>query len=198
MEVSRIISDSAHYSLQFSTDIGKLLVLAVVAIIPLVNFLALGYLARVMRATPESGHLPPLDRWGELFLDGLVLVVISLCYLAAGIIVTTALLYIFSFPLALLGWAVIFLGFILLPMALVHSVKTGNPSKGFAVREIVAKVSKFGWLDYIIWVVAMFVLPSVLMFVLILVPIIGWFIALLVSPAIGVFMARAAALVYSA
>jgi hypothetical protein len=198
MDVAGIISESAYYSMQMVSEIGKLIVLAVGAVIPVVNMIFLGYLARVVRSTPQSNHLPPLDRWGQMFVDGLNVFILYLCYLAAGVVVTTVLAVVAGVvPLLLMGLMVVFAGYLLLPMALVHSIKTGNPSKGFAVGELVKRIVAVGWPSYLVWVTVTFFGPVMLYAGLLMVPGLGWLIAVFLVPIVGTFTARAAALVYS-
>jgi hypothetical protein len=196
MEVVGILSNSVHYSSRLVNQFDKLFVLAVFAIIPVVNLLVLGYLARVIRDAPISSNPPPLESWGRMLVDGLTILVVSLVYLAAGIAVTIGLFYVGSAQMALLGTLVVFVGYILLPMAIVHSVRTGNPSKAFAIGEIMGRISERGTVDYFVLVAVIFILPMLVMTGLILIPFLGWFLGFLVSPAIGVFMARASALAY--
>lgn len=197
MEVTRVISESARYSLQLSHEAEKLLILTIVAILPVINLSILGYVARVIRLSPQSPALPPLARWGQMFLEGTYLFILSLSYLAAGIVVTALLIYAGYLPLLLLGWVATLLGLLILPLALVHSVKEADPMKAFALRTLLSMVSRVGWRDYLAWFLGALVLPSALFFVLALIPIIGWGLALLIFPAIAVFLGRSAAHVYA-
>ncbi len=196
MEVARIISNSAHYTLQLSAELDKLLLLWVLVIIPIVNLIVLGYVARVMRSTPESDFLPPLDRWGEMLIEGAYIFLISVCYLAAGVAITIGLFYIGSLPVSTIGWGVTFLGLTILPLALVHAAKRNDPSQGFAVRYLISKVSAIGWIDYLFWLIATLVL-TILILAFVLIPIIGPLLALLLIPAALTFLGRSSALVYS-
>jgi len=196
MEVAAILSDSVRYSARLFEQLDKLFVLAVFSLIPLVNLLVLGYLVRVIRESPVSSLLPPLDSWGRMFVDGINLLVISLCYTAAGIALSIALFYMGSTGLALLGTLIILLGFLLLPIAIVHYVRTGEPVRAFSLGEIWNIVSRRGSVDYFLFVIVIFVVPLPIFAVLILIPYLGWFLALLAVPVVGTFIARASALAY--
>jgi hypothetical protein len=196
MEVSSILSNSVHYASQLVEHFDKLFVLAVFAVIPVANLLVLGYFARVIRTSPLGSSLPPLDSWGRMFVDGITLLVLSLCYLAAGVVSTLILFYLGSSQMALLGTLVVFLGYFLLPIALVHAIKTGDPLKAFALREIYGKIQRVGVVDYFIFVLVIFVLPLLILAPLLMVPFLGWFIGFLAVPIIGTFIARASALAY--
>jgi hypothetical protein len=196
MEVASVLSNSARYSSRFTENFDKLLILAVFTIIPVVNLLVLGYLVRVIRESPMSSSLPPLNNWARMLVDGITLLVISLCYLAAGAVITLVLFYLGSPQLALFGMIVVFMGYFLLPIALVHAVRTGNPSSAFDIGKITTRVRTIGAIDYFLLVLAIFLFPLIIMGVLALIPFLGWFIAFLIAPVMGTFIARASALGY--
>ncbi len=197
MRIAETISYSAHYSTQFMEELGKLLILAALAVVPVANIIVLGYLARVMASQPENTDLPGIEGWLEMFLQGLNLMIISLCYLSAGIVITVVLFYLGSLALSLIGWIIFLLGLIVLPIAWMHSVRRGEVSGGFDFRAIFEKISSIGWIDYLLWLIVVLILSGGLFALLVLIPIIGWFITLLISPAVGVFVSRSIALVYS-
>jgi hypothetical protein len=196
MNALGVISEAVNYSAQLLIHLDKLVILAFLSVVPVANILVLGYLARVIQATPISGGLPLLDRWGAMFVDGIRVLLISLVYLLAGILVIILTFYAGSGALVLVGLLVLFGGFLLLPLALVHGVRTGNPGSALALGTMITKVMAIGPFDYLILVVAMFVLPAAFLAVALYVPLLGPLVALLASPAMGIFVARAAALAY--
>jgi hypothetical protein len=196
VEVATVLSNSTRYASQFFDQFDKLFVLAVFTIIPVVNLLVLGYFARVLRESPLSSSLPPLNSWARMLVDGITLLVISLCYLAAGAVISLMLFYLGSPQLALAGMVVVFLGFFLLPMALVHAVRTGDPSRAFAIGEIATRIRTIGAIDYFLLVLVIFIFPLLIMGILALIPYLGWFMGFLLAPVMGTFIARASALAY--
>jgi hypothetical protein len=196
MNVLGVISNAATYSARILVELDKLIVLALLAIIPVLDIVLLGYLARVIRSTPLSSHPPPITGWGEMFVDGLKILVISLCYLLGGAVVSIALYLVGSAPLALAGLPIVFLGYLLLPMAVVHSIATEDISKGLAIGEVVRKVGTIGWFDYLVLVGAVFLLPLALMISFLIVPVVGLILAVLAFAPMGVFIARASAVAY--
>lgn len=196
MNALGVISEAVNYSAQLLVRLDKLVILAFLSVVPVANIMVLGYLARVIRSTPIPRSLPALDRWAEMFVDGIRVLVISLVYLLAGILVILLTFYAGSGALALVGLLLLFGGFLLLPLALVHAIKTENPGNALALGTLLAKVMAIGAFDYLILVVAMFVLPAAFLAVALYVPILGVLVALLAFPAMGVFVARASALAY--
>jgi len=77
------IGSSFTYMFEDENWLKKLLIGGIVAIIPIVNFAALGYLVQVIRNT-RDGHPTPLPEWdqfGAYFMDGLWIFLIILVYL---------------------------------------------------------------------------------------------------------------------
>ena len=50
-------------------------------IIPVVNLIVTGYGARIIKTTPEVNELPKLERYGDMFIDGLKIAVAGLVYM---------------------------------------------------------------------------------------------------------------------
>ncbi|MGQ9760200.1 MAG: DUF4013 domain-containing protein [Candidatus Methanomethylicaceae archaeon] len=51
--------------------LGDLIILLVISIIPIVNFIAIGYYGRVLRDRPDSQAPPALHDFWDLFVGGL-------------------------------------------------------------------------------------------------------------------------------
>ncbi|HHX44072.1 MAG TPA: DUF4013 domain-containing protein [Chloroflexi bacterium] len=62
--------------------VKKLIIGAVLLIIPVVNFIAIGYMIRVMRnvAEGDTRPLPEWDQWGDDFMKGLLVALAGLAY----------------------------------------------------------------------------------------------------------------------
>ena len=78
MEIGEIVSDSVKYP---TSDWTKIIILAVILIIPIVNFIGIGYVIRIIKGTLASlDDLPDFDEVGELFIDGLKVFVVGIVY----------------------------------------------------------------------------------------------------------------------
>jgi hypothetical protein len=78
MEIGEIISDSVKYP---SSDWTKIIILAVILLIPIVNFIGLGYVFRIIKATLAGlDDLPDFDEVGDMFIDGLKILVVGIVY----------------------------------------------------------------------------------------------------------------------
>jgi magnesium-transporting ATPase (P-type) len=73
------------------TDWKKLIIGIIISILPIVNFMAMGYQIRCAK-TSSLMKLPKWDKFGQLFVTGLFSAVILLIYLLPGIIIFGAAL----------------------------------------------------------------------------------------------------------
>ena len=173
--------------------IGGLLFILSVFVLPVV-FVS-GYLMRVLRQTANGNDEPPVfDDWGDLGVDGLKAVAISLVYsgIPAAIV---AIAGIFGIGLAVAGLGdsatgglvggavalfVVALGFVLsiagayvTPAALSNFAETGRLTAGFELRSIwtiiTTKAYAVGWLTAMAVILGGVVVVSVLS----MVPLIG-------------------------
>lgn len=210
MKLEDILRDAYEYTTKLFKDLGRLAILIVLNIIPIVNFIVVGYFARVIRESPRSDSPPPLEKYGELWVDGAKIFLVSLVYMIVPIILisvgmaSTMIAGLF-FPFAglgVIGVVLLALGIILaIPilivaiMGIVHMVKTGRMGEAFNFGAIFSKIRTIGWGNYILWIIVIFAL-GLLLSGLSAIPFIGWLIALMVSPVIGVFTGRSAANIY--
>ena len=70
MNLGDNFSDSFEYTKKLFSDAGRLIILIVLSIIPIVDLIVIGYQARVLRESPGTGTPPKLEKYGELFVDG--------------------------------------------------------------------------------------------------------------------------------
>lgn len=69
------------------SDLKKLLIGVLLAIVPIINFFSYGYiLESVKTATKKKMPLPEWTNWGSLFLKGILYMVIGILYAIPGII----------------------------------------------------------------------------------------------------------------
>lgn len=212
MKLDKNLTDSINYTQILFTDLGRLLILIILDIIPIVNLVVLGYVGRVIKEPPDSKELPPLENYWDLWVQGLKIVVAAIIYMIIPIILIvpfvllTALAWI-AFPsLPIVGWLVaipmliigVLLAFFLaiaLAMAIVNMIRKDSFGKAFAIGEILGVIGRVGWGMYILWLIILFVCMLIVSGIG-SIPAIGWILSLIIAPIFGVFVARSASLTY--
>jgi hypothetical protein len=207
------LTDSIDYTKMLFADLGRLLILVILDIIPIVNFVVLGYLGNVMKETRDSEQLPPLDNYFELWIQGLKIFVASIVFMIIPLILAIPFIFlvalswisipflatvgwILAIPLMIVGVLLAFFLAIILVMAIVNMLKKDSFSKAFAFGEIFDVIGKVGWGTYILWLLIIFIC-SIIVAGIGGIPLIGWILSLLIAPIFGVFVAYSASLVYS-
>ncbi len=179
------------------SDINKFLIGVLLSIIPLVGLVAVGYQVEAgALSLKKKKDLPEWKDWGNLFVRGLLVAVISAIYILPAMIVLMgglgAIIWAtlikgnltsFGQPLFWMGLAVksipIFVIVILLllmatyliPSAIMHYVETGKFGKAFELDYVLRKAFRLPY--FITWFIVM-VVCVLLTGVLMPVPIIGW------------------------
>jgi hypothetical protein len=178
-----------------------------------------GYSVRVMSGTKPA---PEPEGWIGLFIDGIKVIIISLVYtipvyvLAAvsllayfvpvsstttpatgsapglgpefGIVVVLALLVLFIVAIIVCG--------ILATFGVARFARTGRMGDAFRIGTLRDHIGKVGWLDVFIALVVLTVVFAIVEFVLMFIPVIGWLLVFLLSPAFVIFASRYIALIY--
>jgi hypothetical protein len=117
----------------------KMLLGSVITIIPILNFLSLGYFIRSINyGWRGSRKLPNWDNWSELFRDGFMVFVISLGYLTIPLILGSLIAMIPGIGIALASIIIFIMGLII-PMAIAN----------FAIRRNVRDAFSFGEIFYL-------------------------------------------------
>ena len=212
MKLDENLTDAIDYTKLLFADLGRLLILIVLAIIPIVDFVVLGYLGNVMKAPKDSKQLPPLENYFDLWFQGLQILVASIIFMIIPLILAVPFIFllmlsnaslpflatvswVLSVVLMIVGLLLAFFLAIILAMAIVNMLKKNSFGKAFAFGEIFEIIGKVGWLNYILWLLVIFVC-SIVVAAIGSIPVIGWFLSLMIAPIFGVFVARSAALVY--
>jgi hypothetical protein len=209
------LTESIDYTKLLFADLGRLLLLIVLAIIPIVNFVVLGYLGKVIKEPKDSKQLPPLENYFELWIQGLkiicavvILMIIPLALMGSALVqillTQFSLAESFISPLGgILSVGLFYVGLILaffigliLAMAIVHMIKQNDFGKIFAFNDALAIIKKIGWGTYILWLIVLCIISGIVTAVLFNIQYIGWILELALTPALGVFIARSVALVY--
>jgi len=220
MDIGRNLGEAYQYAVKLFSDAGRLLVLVVLSIIPIVDFITLGYLAKVIRETPSRGEPPRLEDYGELWVEGLKIVVGLIIYaiipavligLAAGPLIAAGLFGylgwggfrffavgagILLIIMIVVGVILAFFIAIIATMGITHMVKKKSFGKAFAFGEITAIIARVGWGSFILWVIVIYIISWIYGLV-VAIPVIGWLIGLVLLPVYGTFVARSAGLVYA-
>jgi hypothetical protein len=225
MDLSDNLSNSFEFARKLFSDFGRLVILIVLDLIPIVNLIVTGYASRVLKESPGADSPPKLENYGDMFIDGLKIAVASIIYMiipllliAAGVgsffatmvmeggtnlmpgqfkPAYTGLLTGTGIALALVGVVVAFVMLILLAAGIAHMIKTGKFGKAFAFGEILSVIRRIGWGKYIAWLVLIVIIAAIVGAVAGGIPVVGWLIAAIIGPAVTVFYFRSLGLLYS-
>jgi hypothetical protein len=212
MDIGKNINDSLRYPIQ---DWVKIIILAVISIIPIVDIMSGGYYLRVIKSTLAGlEEIPEFDDLGELFIDGIKLIIVGVIYLiipliffiigavflAGGSIFTGGISAIFF----ILGTIIAILISIIGLMGVVNMAYYDSDI-GAALRfsEIMERIETIGWGNYIsyiivLWIV-LFILGAIISLIsgLLLFILIGFVLYFIGSAYLIMFQARSIALVFA-
>jgi len=225
LDLAENLSNSFEYARKLFTDIGRLIILIVLDLIPFVNWIVVGYAARVLKESPASDAPPKLEEYGQLFVDGakiffasLVYMLIPLILIAAGVGsfvaamlaaggpdfvlrgFTPGAMFLFGgtgLVLVLVGVVVAFFMLIILAAGVAHMIKSGKFGKAFAFGEILGVLGKIGWGRYLVWVILVAIIAAIVGAVVGAIPYVGWLISAIIGPALIVFFFRSLGILYS-
>jgi hypothetical protein len=219
LNLSANLSNSFDYAKKLFSDIGRLIILIVLDIIPLVNWIVVGYAARVLRESPSSPEPPKLEKYGEMFVDGAKIFFASLIYmiipailiaLGAGSLYAGVLMQGGQMPdigsmalggtglvLVLAGMILAIIMLIILGVGMAHMIKTGRFGKAFAFGEIFTIIRGIGWGKYLGWIVIVVIIGIVVGAITGLIPFVGWIVSAIISPVLSVFIFRSLGLLYN-
>jgi len=225
VDMSDNLNNSFAFARKLFSDFGRLVILIVLDIIPIVNLIVTGYASRVLKESPGADSPPKLENYGDLFIDGLKIVIASIIYMLIPLILIAAgfgsflaamvtgggpnfmwggftpaymgLLGGTGVVLVLVGLLVAFVMLILLAAGIAHMIKTGKFGKAFAFGEILGIIGKIGWGKYLAWLILIVVLAAIVGAIAGAIPYVGWIIAAIIGPALAVFYFRSLGLLYS-
>ncbi len=222
MNIGEILSDAVKYP---SSDWKKILTLGIFIILSFVIigiFFALGYFLRILKSTIAGiDELPAFDDWGDMFVDGLKVLVIYIIYMfipfavilvgvfasVASIIhtnptiqtVPTSFFAILGIT-GLIGLILVWIFALFAYMALANMALYDEIEAAFRFSEILDKIKMIGWGKYILWYIVIWVVGLIIGFIaglLHIIPIIGFIIAVLVIyPYYAMFLARSIGLIF--
>jgi len=214
MNIGGIIGDSASFAKEGLAGKWKEWILLIISsvIFPLL----IGYMMRIFRGEKPS---PAIDSPGEMFIDGIKLLIVCLIYaipvliLGAVLIGSTGLALFLSVrlpvdPGAIIGLlaAVLFGAIILVTVAViiglilatagVRFARTDSFGEAFNFGAIFNHIGRIGLVTYITALVMMVIIVGLIKLICLVVPVIGIFLLLAAAPFIGIFTARYLALLY--
>ncbi|MEM0268172.1 MAG: DUF4013 domain-containing protein [Candidatus Korarchaeum sp.] len=205
MELSENLNRAASFTGKLFSDIGNLILLIVINLIPLVNFIFTGYMAKIIRESPEDP--PKLSDYGKLFVDGLLIFIAALIYalipalimMVGGIGLTLpresyggVMSSLIFTPFLIIGLILLFAFMFMGVIAIGNMVRTGNFSKIFAFSENWGLIERIGFARYLIWLVIMFVILLIIGAIGSVIPWVGGAIA---GVFFGVFFGKSLALI---
>jgi hypothetical protein len=224
LDLADNLSNSFEYAKKLFGDFGRLLILIVLDLIPIVNWTVVGYAARVLKESPGTDAPPKLEDYGKLFVEGAKIFFASLIYMIIPLIVIVAgvgsfvagmvvgagsdfmargftpgpmgLLSGTGLVLVLIGALVAFVMLILLAAGIAHMIKTDKFSKAFAFGEILGIIRRIGWGKYLAWVILLAIIAAIVGAITGGIPYVGWLVSVIIGPGLIVFFFRSLGLLY--
>jgi hypothetical protein len=218
VDLSDNLSNSFAFAKRLFSDFGRLVILIVLDLIPIVNLIVAGYGFRVLKESPGAQDPPKLENYSEMFVNGLKMAVAAIIYMLIPLILIAAGLGSFfaamvtaggpnfmwsefapaamgllggtGIVLVLIGALVAFVMLILLAAGIAHMIRTGIFGKAFAFGEIVGMISKIGWGKYLAWLVLIVVISAVVGGIAGAIPYVGWIISAIIGPPLTAFYFR--------
>lgn len=183
----------------------KMIILGIILIIPIVNFIGLGYYLRIIKiALMGLDDLPNFEGIVKLFIDGLKLLIVSIIYTIIPLI-----FYIFSFA---------FPGRIFLVIAVISAIiisifaymgvvnmvyQDMGIGSAFRYHEILSRIRVIGWIKYMFWWILLMLITIFLGSIISIVGgilvyfILGFWILLVGYSYLLIFQARSIALTFA-
>lgn len=217
MNIVDNITNSLKYPLG---DWTKILILTVISIIPIVNFMSAGYMLRIIKSTLAGvDEVPGFDDLGELFIDGIKILIVSIVYMIVPLIIYFFALFPLmlsdpSNPSALLsGIAIVILlidiivsiifALVLYPAIVNMALYDSEIGAAFRFSEVLNRIKAIGWGDYILWIIAILITSFIVGIIagiigaILIIIIIGPLLWIVASAYLTMFQARSIGLLFS-
>lgn len=211
------LSNSFEYAKKLFSDGARLIILIILSFIPVVDWIVVGYATRVLKTSPGTDTPPPLEKYGDMFVDGAKVFFVTLLYMLIPFIIIgmgvasffttrvfegelttpTTIFSGTSLVLLLIGVVLAFLALIILGAATAHMINTGKFGKAFALGEVLGVIRGIGWGRYLGWVLLVAVIGSLVGLVVGVIPFVGWLVQAIIAPALIVFFFRSLGLLYN-
>ena len=225
MDLTQNLNNSFEYAKKIFSDFGRLVILIILDLIPIVNLIVIGYAARVLKESPGADAPPKLEDYGGLFVQGVKVFFAALIYMIIPLILFTfggasivggmvpgfgsdfrmsgfspaqfSMLSGIGVLLMVVGAIVAFFMLIILAAGIADMIKANSFGKAFALGEIFRLIGKIGWGKYLVWVVLVAIIAGLVGGVVGSIPYVGWLIQAIIAPALSVFFFRSMGLLYS-
>jgi len=223
--LSNNLSNSFEYARKLFDDLGRLVILIVLGLIPIVNWIVSGYAARTLMESPGADSPPKLDNYGELFVDGAKIFFASLIYMLIPMILIGAGVGSFIASMATvrgpdlalsgftptqflalggMGVVLVVIGILLafamltlLAAGLAHMIKSKSFGKAFAFSQVLQLIGRIGWGKYLIWIILAAIVAVVIGAGVGSIPYVGWIISAVIAPPVMVLFYRSLGILYS-
>ncbi len=209
MDLSEILNRSWSFMTRLTRNIGNLIILFALNVIPIVNFTVIGYCAEITRLGESIDSPPKIGNYFRLFIQGLKIVIAALIYALIPIILLIILcpaaihaLLPVPHPIALISGVILlgvipalivaFIIFIIGAMGIIHMIKTGEFIKAFAFGEIIDRIKSIGLGMYLAWLIVMFGLSIIISSL----SRVHWIVSSIIEVFYLVFLARSAHYIY--
>lgn len=219
MDIIENITESIKYPL---ADWVKIVILTVISIVPIVNFMSMGYYLRIIKsALAGVDEVPDFDNLGELFIDGIKVIIVEIIYMIIPIIIfavavlplllagdpssiMSGLMSGLTIVLMIIGVIVtIIVSLLLLPALVNMALYDGSMGAAFRFGEIMEKIAAIGWGSYILWIIAIIITAFILELVIgiigaiLIIILIGPLLWILGGAYLMMFQARSAGLLFA-
>lgn len=219
MDLNEILGESWSFMTKLAEDIGNMIILFILNLIPIVNLIVIGYGARIVRKGDSLSKPLRIENYVAAFIDGFKIFIVGLLYLLIPLIILMG-----SLALVAGGWRALFspmafvnlilsgigivgvafsliLGFLFLivgAMGIIYMVKSNDISRAFAMSEILDLIEETGWSRYLGWLIVMFILGVVVIVIGNVLPVGGarWIILSLLGVFYITLLARSAHHIY--
>ena len=150
MNIIKNISDSLQYPIK---NWVKMIILGIILIIPIVNFIGMGYYLRIIKSNLTGlDELPDFRSVAELFIDGIKILIVAIIYAIIPLIFYT-LTFAFPGPVFLIIAAISTIIISIFAYIGLANMAYHNSEIGAALRyrEIVGRITAIGWGKYMLW-----------------------------------------------
>ena len=142
------------------------IILIILNCIPIVNFIASGYMVKIYRGGDVA---PELENYVEMFIDGLKLFIIGLVYSIIPLILIYAVPILGIDPISTTGLLLTCIGTVLAIIvglfaliATIRFAKMGSMGEAFNFGAISEKIQEIGWGHYILSYIVLIVVVGVI------------------------------------
>lgn len=201
MDLVENFDDAGKFVYKLFSNIGNLIILFIISVIPIVNLIIIGYLGNIIRDGRKLREPPIISNYGRLFIDGLKIVIAILVYLLIPIslllfsvmihfvgvgVISPYRIVVRNFLMVSFALIILFIFLIFGVIAVGNMIKSNKFMKIFSFRENWRLISNIGFLRYLAWLFLIFILTLMCVGI----TNINWIIGEIIGLLFGVFIAR--------